>query len=35
MNKIKAVAFDMDGVLIEAIDWHFEELNKAISLFGY
>jgi HAD superfamily hydrolase (TIGR01509 family) len=32
---IKAVIFDMDGVLIEAKDWHYESLNKALSLFGY
>lgn len=24
----------MDGVLIDARDWHFEALNKALSLFG-
>jgi len=34
MNKIKAIIFDMDGVLIEAKDWHYESLNKALSLFG-
>jgi beta-phosphoglucomutase len=32
---IKAVVFDMDGVLIEAKDWHYEALNKALALFGY
>jgi beta-phosphoglucomutase len=32
---IKAVIFDMDGVLIEAKDWHYEALNKALALFGY
>ena len=32
--KIKAVLFDMDGVLIEAKDWHFEALNRALELFG-
>ena len=31
---IKAVIFDMDGVLIEAKDWHYEALNKALRLFG-
>lgn len=31
---IKAVIFDMDGVLIDARDWHFEALNKALGLFG-
>jgi HAD superfamily hydrolase (TIGR01493 family) len=34
MDKIKAVIFDMDGVLIEAKDWHYEALNKALQLFG-
>ena len=34
MNKIKAVIFDMDGVLIDARDWHYEALNKALQLFG-
>lgn len=34
-RKIKAIVFDMDGVLIEAKDWHYEALNKALSLFGY
>lgn len=32
---IKAVIFDMDGVLIEAKEWHYEALNKALRLFGY
>ena len=31
---IKAVIFDLDGVLVEAKDWHFECLNKALRLFG-
>lgn len=34
MPKIKAVIFDMDGVLIEAKDWHYDALNKALGLFG-
>lgn len=34
MAKIKAVIFDMDGVLIEAKDWHYEALNRALGLFG-
>ncbi|MDB4056834.1 HAD family phosphatase [Candidatus Thioglobus sp.] len=34
-NKIKAIIFDMDGVLIEAKDWHYEALNKALDLFGH
>jgi HAD superfamily hydrolase (TIGR01509 family) len=32
---IKAVIFDMDGVLIDARDWHFEALNEALSIFGF
>ena len=32
--KIKAVIFDMDGVLIDAKEWHFESLNAALRLFG-
>jgi len=35
MAKIEAVIFDMDGVLIDARDWHFEALNRALGLFGY
>lgn len=31
---IKSVIFDMDGVLIDARDWHYEALNKALALFG-
>ena len=31
---IKAVLFDMDGVLIDARDWHYEALNRALRLFG-
>lgn len=34
-KRIKAIVFDMDGVLIEAKDWHYEALNKALRLFGY
>jgi beta-phosphoglucomutase len=32
---IKAVIFDMDGVLIDAKEWHYESLNDALSNFGY
>jgi len=32
--KIKAILFDMDGVLIDAKDWHYEALNQALALFG-
>lgn len=33
-NKIKAIIFDMDGVLIDAKDWHYDALNKALGTFG-
>ena len=32
---IKAIIFDMDGVLVDARDWHYNALNKALELFGY
>jgi beta-phosphoglucomutase len=32
--KIKAILFDMDGVLIDAKDWHYEALNRALNLVG-
>lgn len=35
MKKIKAVLFDMDGVLIDAKDWHYDSLNKALGIFGF
>lgn len=34
MRKIKAIIFDMDGVLIDAKEWHYKALNKALGLFG-
>ena len=33
-NKIKAVIFDLDGVLLDVREWHYEALNKALDLFG-
>lgn len=35
MSKIKAVIFDMDGVLIEEKGWHYDSLNMALQLFGH
>ncbi|WP_371364212.1 hypothetical protein SRRS_50250 [Sporomusa rhizae] len=32
---IKAVLFDMDGVLIDAREWHYIALNRALQLFGF
>ena len=34
MGKIKAVIFDMDGVLIDAKEWHYAALNRALDYFG-
>ena len=35
MSKIKAVLFDLDGVLVDATEWHFDALNRALGLFGF
>lgn len=32
--SIKAIIFDMDGVLVDARDWHYEALNWALNQFG-
>ena len=32
---IKAILFDMDGVLIDAKEWHYEALNQALNHFGF
>ncbi len=34
-GRIRAVVFDMDGVLVDAKEWHFLALNRALRLFGY
>ena len=34
VRTIKAILFDMDGVLIDAKEWHYEALNRALGLFG-
>lgn len=34
MPEIKAIVFDMDGVLVDAKDWHYEALNRALNLYG-
>ncbi|GJD64272.1 HAD family hydrolase [Methylobacterium frigidaeris] len=31
---IRAIVFDMDGVLIDAREWHYDALNRALGLFG-
>ena len=34
MRKTKAIFFDMDGVLVDARDLHYEALNAALAPFG-
>jgi HAD superfamily hydrolase (TIGR01509 family) len=33
--KYDAVVFDMDYVLLDATEWHYEALNEALDPFGY
>lgn len=35
MTKIKAIIFDLDGVLVDATKWHYDALNEALKLFGW
>jgi HAD superfamily hydrolase (TIGR01509 family) len=35
MTRIRYVLFDLDGVLIDATEWHYEALNRALRLFGF
>lgn len=35
MSKIACVVFDLDGVLVDATEWHYEALNRALALFGF
>jgi HAD superfamily hydrolase (TIGR01509 family) len=35
MTIIRGIIFDMDGVLIDAREWHYEALNLALALFGH
>lgn len=34
MSRIRAVIFDLDGVLVEAKEWHYEALNRALGVHG-
>lgn len=34
-EPIAAVLFDLDGVLIDATEWHYAALNRALALFGF
>jgi len=33
LKTVEAVVFDMDGVLIDARDWHYRALNDALEIF--
>jgi beta-phosphoglucomutase-like phosphatase (HAD superfamily) len=33
--KYQGVIFDMDGVLLDATEWHYEALNEALDPFGF
>lgn len=35
MSRITCVLFDLDGVLVDATEWHFDALNRALGLFGF
>lgn len=32
---INTILFDLDGVLVDACDWHYHSLNRALSSFGH
>ena len=32
---IECVLFDLDGVLVDACDWHYKSLNKALMDMGH
>ena len=34
-HPIACVLFDLDGVLVDATEWHYEALNRALGLFGF
>jgi len=35
VRMIKVIIFDLDGVLVDATEWHYEALNEALSVFGF
>lgn len=35
MMKTETILFDLDGVLVDACDWHYKALNKALEIKGY
>lgn len=34
MTKLSSILFDLDGVLVDACDWHYEALNESLVYFG-
>jgi beta-phosphoglucomutase len=32
---VKAIIYDLDGVLVDATEWHYEALNRALNVFGF
>jgi|ERR1017187_4644960 HAD superfamily hydrolase (TIGR01509 family) len=34
IREILAILFDVDGVLVDATDWHFDSFNRALAPFG-
>jgi beta-phosphoglucomutase len=32
---VKAIIYDLDGVLVDATEWHYEALNRALGVFGF
>jgi len=35
VTRITCVLFDLDGVLVDATEWHYVALNRALALFGF
>src|SRR5262245_50394776 len=35
VSRVSCVLFDLDGVLVDATDWHYDALNRALRLFGF
>lgn len=33
--RIQAILLDLDGVLVDATEWHYKALNRALELFGF
>jgi len=35
VNRVTCVLFDLDGVLVDATEWHYVALNRSLRLFGF